>query len=417
MMNGKAASPPYLRLALALVVAVAAVLLGTEPSHAAPALTLTPATAQPNQAVSVTGTGFTTGGGVTIASIAVGGVVLPSSKINSGSANPVQVDSAGNFVAIVMVPVNGATLAAGSLTVLATDSLGGQGSATLTIPAPAVTVAPATSRVGTTVTVTGSGFHVASSRAGADYATAVNLYYNNNSGLNSKLVATVVPDSTGKFTATFDVPVSASVGLKNTVKAVTLGGPVAGVSADHTVPAPAVSISPASGAPESTVTVTGVNLPAFTPVRDLAFAHVGQISATPLFTDASGTVTLSVKVPLLENGAYPVRLQVGETSYILPFTIQGSWYAPPPIPPPAPLSTDSAEGLAPLGDNLIRAWNLDNATKSWAFYDPDPALAGLGSLTRLVEGLVYWVRVRADQTALLNGKERALFQGWNLIPW
>lgn len=414
-MNGKAVSPLYLRLALALVLAVAAALLGTEPSHAAPALTITPATAQANQAVSVTGTGFTTGTGVTVASITLGGVLIPGDKINTG--NPVQVDSAGNFVAIVLVPVTGATLTAGSLTLLVTDSLGGQGSASLTVPTPALSVNPATSRVSTTVTVTGSNFHVASSRAGADYAPAVNLYYNNNTGLISRLMATVVPDSTGKFTATFDVPVSASVGLKNTVKAVTVGGPVAGVSADHTVPAPAVSISPTSGPPESAVTVTGVDLPAFTPVKDLAFAHVGQLSATPVFTDASGKATLTLKVPLLENGAYPVRLQVGETSYIVAFTIQGSWYKPSPPPPPAPPSTGSAEGLAPLGENLVRVWNLDNATKSWAFYDPDPALAGLGSLTRLVEGLVYWVRVKADQTAVLNGKERALFQGWNLIPW
>ena len=414
-MKAKVINPTYLRLALALVLAVAAVLLGTEPSYAAPGVALTPATAQPNQAVSVTGTGFTKGTGVTVSSIALGGVLVPGDKINTG--NTVQVDSAGNFVAIVLVPVNGATLTAGGLTLLVTDSLGGQSSATLTVPTPALSVSPTTSRVGATVTVTGSNFHVASSRAGADSAPSVNLYYNNNSGLSSKLMATVMPDVAGAFTATFDVPVSATVGLKNTVKAVTVGGPAAGVSADHTVPAPAVTISPTSGAPESTLTVSGVNLPAFTPVKDLAFAHVGQLSATPVFTDVSGTVSLTVKVPLLENGAYPVRLQVGETSYIVAFTIQGSWYKPPSVPPPPPPSTDSAEGLAPLGENLVRAWNLDNAAKTWTFYDPDPALTGLGSLTRLVEGLVYWVRVKADQTAVLNGKERTLFQGWNLIPW
>jgi hypothetical protein len=415
MMNGKAVSPPYLRLALALVLAVAVVLLGTEPSHAAPALTLTPAMVLPNQAVSVIGTGFTVGTGVTIASISLGGVVLSGSKINTG--NPVQVDSAGKFVAIVMVPVNSATLAAGSLTLSATDSQGVQGSAALSISAPALSVSPATSRVGTTVTVTGSSFHVASSRVGADPVPAVKIFYNNNDGLSSKRVATVAPDSAGKFTVTFNVPLGAFVGLSNAVKAVTEGGPAAGVSANHSVPAPVVSLSPTSGAPETFATVTGVDLTAFTPVAALAFAHVGQLPATPAFTDASGKVTLTVKVPLLEDGAYAVRLQVGETVYILPFTIQGSWYTPPPIPPPAPPSTDSAEGLAPLGENLVRAWNLDNATKDWAFYDPDPALAGLGSLTRLVEGLVYWVRVKADQTAMLNGTERALFQGWNLIPW
>lgn len=415
MMNGKVVSPPYLRLGLALVIAVAAVLLRTEPSHAAPALKLTPATALPNQAVSIIGSGFTTGGGVTIASITLGGVSLPSNKINTGKA--VQVDSAGKIVAIVMVPVNGNTLAAGSLPVTVTDSRGAVGSATLTIPSPVLKVTPADSRVGTTVTVTGSNFHVASMRAGADSAPAVKIYYENEGGLGSKRVASVEPDAMGNFSVTFNVPLTASVGLKNTVKAVTEGGPSAGVPADHSVPAPVVSVGPASGPPETVVTVTGVDLPAFAPVSDLAFAHVGQVLVTPAFTDAAGQVTLTLIVPLLENGAYPVRMKVGDASYIVPFTIEGSWYKPPPIPIPPPPSVDAKEGLAPLGENLVRAWNLDNATKTWAFYDPNPALAGLGSLTSLVEGLVYWVQLQADQTAVLNGEERALFQGWNLIPW
>ncbi len=413
-MHGKAVISPYLRLALALVLATAAVLLGSERTHAAASLTLAPATALPNQAVSVIGAGFSAGAGVTITSISLGGVVLPNSKINAGSANAIQVDSAGNFVAIVVVPVTGATLAAGGLSLSVTDSVGATASATLTIPAPVLSVDIASSRAGTRVTVSGSNYHAASFRVGADYPPAVDIYYQNFGGTSSKLVATVSPDSAGKFSVPFNVPVNAKVGTANTIKALTVGGPATGTTVTHSVPAPKVSISPAAGAPDAIVTVTGVDFPAFSPVRGLAFAHVGQLPATAVYTDATGAITLPVKVPLLEDGAYPVRLEVSDTSYVAAFTIQGSWYAPPA---PAPPSTDAAEGLALLGENLIRAWNLDNATKSWAFYDPEPAFAALGSLDRLVDGLVYWVRLKVDQTAVLNGKERTLFEGWNLIPW
>lgn len=419
MMNGNLVSRIFVRLALALVLALVSLLLGTEPSHAAASVTLAPATALPNQAVSVTGAGFTAGAGVTIASISLGGVVLPNSKINAGSGNAIQVDSAGNFVAIVLVPITGATLAAGGLALLVTDSMGASSSASLTIPAPALTVTPAAGRAATDVTVNGSNYPVNSSRVGSDCPPAVDIYYENFGALTSKLLATVVPASTGKFSAALKVPVGAKVGVTNKFYARTVGGPESGPTATHSVPAPKLSISPTSGAPDATVTVTGVDFPAYTPVRDLAFAHVGLLSATAASTNSEGVVTLTVKIPLLEDGAYPVRLQVWDNTCITAFTIVGSWFTLPPPPAPEPLFAVAAEALAPLQTNLVRVWNLDNATKNWSFYDPDPdpAFASLGSLDKLVDGRVYWMRLVTDQTVVLNGKERALFQGWNLIPW
>jgi hypothetical protein len=76
-----------------------------------------------------------------------------------------------------------------------------------------------------------------------------------------------------------------------------------------------------------------------------------------------------------------------------------------------------AGALWPLGDNLVRVFHFDNATKEWAFYDPRPAFASASTLTELVEGQAYWVEVKTDQTAILGSRIITFIEGWNLIPW
>jgi len=409
------AFPLRLIVTAALLLALAGAGLSPRPSLAAPlggtpTVTVTPSTALSNQAVSVTGTGFTASSGVTVSSVSLGGVLVSSGKINSG--NTVQVDSAGNFVAIVLVPVSGSLLAGGSQTLTVVDSRGSQASVTLTIATPSLSVSPGSSGLDSKVTVTGTNFPVSSSRVGADTLPVVNIQYEV-TGLSPRVVAAATPDASGKFTTTFQVPLNATA-TTNTVRGIIMGGPSTGVTATHAVPAASLTLSPATGKPETTVTITGTNLRAYSPVREVAFAHVSQVSATPIYTDATGKVTLTLVTPLLENGVYPVRVQVGDISYILPFTLEGSWYVPPEQAPP---SVEPGKGLAPVSDNLLRVWNQNNSTKSWTFFDPDPDLAAVATLTKLVDGWVYWVRVKADQTVKLNGKERALFQGWNLIVW
>ena len=108
----------------------------------APALVLSPASALANQAVTLTGTNFSTSGTASISSITVGGTAVGADKISSGSL--VAVDSAGQFFATLMIPVTSPYLAPGPQTVLLTDSDGKQASVTLTIPEPTLTLAPAT---------------------------------------------------------------------------------------------------------------------------------------------------------------------------------------------------------------------------------------------------------------------------------
>jgi hypothetical protein len=80
-------------------------------------------------------------------------------------------------------------------------------------------------------------------------------------------------------------------------------------------------------------------------------------------------------------------------------------------------SQESDVALEPLGENLVRLWHFDNTTKEWSFYDPSPAFATVNVITEIVPMQAYWVRIEQDQVVVLNGRERFLFAGWNLIGW
>lgn len=75
------------------------------------------------------------------------------------------------------------------------------------------------------------------------------------------------------------------------------------------------------------------------------------------------------------------------------------------------------QALAPIADILVRVWHYDNATKRWSFYDPRPDFAQFNTVTKIIPGQVYWIKVVDNQKAVLRGKGRNLFIGWNLVPW
>jgi len=106
----------------------------------------------------------------------------------------------------------------------------------------------------------------------------------------------------------------------------------------------------------------------------------------------------------------------------------------PPAPAPAPASAptailerpaDTTTVVAPLVEagNLIRIWHFDSAAQAvppnygWTYYVPGPEWAVLNSLEEMVEGQIYWINLKQDQTVILNGQERNLWKGWNLVAW
>ncbi len=77
--------------------------------------------------------------------------------------------------------------------------------------------------------------------------------------------------------------------------------------------------------------------------------------------------------------------------------------------------------LEPLQENLVRVFKFNNATKTWTFYDPREEFAQVNTISQLVSGEVYLVKVAENTTVVLNGKLRPLTCSvgdcWNQIVW
>jgi hypothetical protein len=66
--------------------------------------------------------------------------------------------------------------------------------------------------------------------------------------------------------------------------------------------------------------------------------------------------------------------------------------------------------LAPLTDvdNLERVFVFNNATKSWYFFDPRPEFEKVNTFEGMLDGAIYWFKVRRDQSVTMNDKSRDL---------
>ena len=84
-------------------------------------------------------------------------------------------------------------------------------------------------------------------------------------------------------------------------------------------------------------------------------------------------------------------------------------------------SDTAAVALKPLGDKLVRVFKFDNATKTWSFYDPREEFTEINTLSGLVSGEAYWVKVTETTTAILNGRVVSLTCArgncWNHVVW
>ena len=82
-----------------------------------------------------------------------------------------------------------------------------------------------------------------------------------------------------------------------------------------------------------------------------------------------------------------------------------------------PMPVNLAKALRSLGANLVRVRHLNRADEQWTFYDPRDDFHEFNTLTDLVTGEFYWIKVRADQTVILNGVEHQLSAGWKRVLW
>ena len=181
----------------------------------------------------------------------------------------------------------------------------------------------------------------------------------------------------------------------------------------HEVPEGVITLSTTSGGPGSTVTINGEGFKAFVPV---SLVKVGTLDVTPApkpSTDGNGMMSFSViTIPGLDTGIQTIEVNVGRTTSSTGFTVTESGVNPGDI-------KEVAVGLEALGDNFVSVWHFNNDTKMWSFYTP--ALEEGNSLTHLITGETYLIRIKSTTEVILNNDTRNLTcvgdNCWNQLVW
>ncbi|MDW8120667.1 MAG: hypothetical protein RMK40_08510, partial [Chloroflexota bacterium] len=283
--------------------------------------------------------------------------------------------------------------------------------ATYTVPARSITLSPTSGGRGSAITVRGTGF-------GAGLTVTFNY------GPTGTSADPVIPgvsataDSAGAFTAVITVPAGAPIPSTNFVRA---SDGVVAATAVHTVPDATVSLSASSGAPGTSLTVSGSGFAPFSQVRIAFGAPPGEQGATEIpllpavITDATGSFSASVTVPGLAPGVTPVFVLAGDldgVGGVAPADARSALFTITARP------TTIADLIAPIRAQITRGtaiWTWDPGRQEWLFFDPaDPAGS---TLRELVRGQGYWIRVDADTTWTVAGNTYTLRRGWNLIGW
>ena len=347
-------------------------------------LSVSPSTAVPGQEITVEGTGFTSGS--KLVTLTVGGVGQTKLS-NRNDVIDYDVLSGGRIVISFKVP-DGVT--DGSKNIQVTDADSRVGEVSLTVPEPTISLNPDTSRRGTDVAVSGTGFP-ANSNITVDY------------GDNEPGIATGRSDATGNFTTSFGIPSDAAIGGDETVTAsVTAGDTVYEAEATHAVPDKAITVTPEVARSGDTVMIVGTGFPRYSDVQ--VKIGDGDFRATNSRTDGVGDFTVSVIIPGIDSGTHVLQVDAGGSI--------ATWVMT--VPDAAVITTrPSGDVFADLiaSNNLTVVWYFDNATKAWSFYDPRPEVAAAVDLTEVTSGDNVWIQVVADQ--MFQGE--MLTGGWNLV--
>jgi hypothetical protein len=364
---------------------------------------------------------------------------------------PVNLDSDGGLAVNLTLPESYVTFPGGSLEVKVIDDAGRTGFGVWPIMARKIIVSPVESGRGGSVTVTGTGF-LAAGRS-ITQCTTVDVAY------AGTVMKKVLPDSTGSFTTTFTVPLTAAIPSTNTVTATIYGCVTAPTAtATHKVPVRTLTVTP-QGSPAGTeITISGISFVGFTPITGLTIGEVSVLSSPPPIVSGDGTFSVKVVVPALTAGTQVVSLSSAGVESVYPFVVLVTLptltptptsaaiptSTPPPSPTPVPTPTVTptplptrtptvtptpllaptatpapklVDAIQPLQASLLRIWAFDDTLGRWEYYDPRFGSAGRNNLTALTGGKLYWINVSENLTVTLNGRQRVLTAGWNLIHW
>ena len=348
------------------------------------ALTVQPAMVVPGQQITIEGSGFVSGD--EISSVSIG---------NQTAGVNATANSAGDIVIAVDVPSdeNGDGIGSGKKTVSVTATGSGRvAEGSIEIPKAVITLDPVTSRRGTTVNVSGSGF---------PSGDLVQVKYDNDSTFVT--VAAGSADASGAVSIDFTVPSYARIGAKHNIEATSVGiFKDVTAKATHETPGAMVTLSSDSISSGENITITGVNFPAFATV---AVMEIGGVDVRPVpapATSINGDFESTVLVPQLELGNQTVSIRVSSTT-ITTFLELST----------ATVSRAPADVFASLGDRLVRVWYLERSTQVWSFYDPDPDVAAFNTLTEVSSGQNVSIIIRSG--ANIGFQDKTLYPGTNPI--
>ena len=356
-------------------------------------LTVTPTTAVPGQTISIDGDGFTARGNVDLSEVTVDGV-----QIRSEEGDTQAINNNGNVSFDISVPDS---VSSGSATVKVVGSGDRIGTASITIAEAEITLSPAESLRGETVTVSGTGFPA---------NDLVLIKYNDGT------VSTSSTSPTGTFEQDITVPARQNInpGGKYTVEAVSQVNDVdVSATEDHNIKDPAISMNPSTAAAGSSISITGSNFKGFLQVNSITIGGQNVTTVPSPSTDQWGSFTASnIKVPQLDATRHAVKVVVGAADGS---DGDATEFLTVVVAVAAPASTDPADVFAPLVEagRLARVWYLDRATQDWQFYDPDPDFASFNRLTEVTSGQVVTVIITDGEPVEFQGK--SLYQGTNPI--
>ena len=368
----------------------------------------------PNERITLTGTGFATGAGSGIMAekITIGDVPLYVYDDSTDSDDEVEVSSGGQFVAAIAVwPADDVssnpTLTPGKHSIKVVDKKGYEGEVEITILEPAVSSTPAIAGPRDVVTISGENWPVDNPENSID---AITVTVTDGDRMRQY---SVYADGSGRWFIEHQVDGNVPIPSTSAIEAkysdlVRLG--------EYEVPASIIMVDPGEGQPGDEITLSVEKMPVHSRVSRIEIGGRDVMPAGTPGTDGSGAVTVEdIVIPGLDPGTYSVLLEVNNTVAIGNVDIL----------PEGPIGTGTpvSEALAPLGDSVGAVFYFDGVSKEWLFYDPRPEFAGLNTLEELVAGEPYWILVTEDvEDVALGGKSRSLTCSaggncWNLMVW
>lgn len=231
-------------------------------------ITLSPISGPVGTTVTVTGSKFANSTSVTI-------------KFDTTTVATITSSTSGGFTTTFPVPSNALP---GSHTVNATDgTITGSAIFNVSVASATITLTPTSGAVGTSVTISGSGFTGGSS---------ITIKFDTNT---ITITPSVIANPSGIFSATIVIPSTATAG-NHTITATDVAGKTASAIFKVIVPA-TITLSPTAGQRNTNVTVSGSNFNPSSTVT-IKFDSLTLTTTPPTITTTSaGSFSATVKIP------------------------------------------------------------------------------------------------------------------------